>query len=66
MLRTQIFYRDTNTLTTSLRCNQLFVFITFVTSEGKEKGSLKASRNSLVRDGNRRYASNFCNAARTS
>ena len=37
-----------------------------VTSEGKEEGSLKAKRNSLVRDGNRRYASNFCKAAQTS
>ena len=37
-----------------------------VTSEGKEEGSLKAKRNSLVRGKSRGYASNFCKAAQTS
>ena len=33
---------------------------------GKGKGGLKAKRSLLVRDANRRYASNFCKAAQTS
>ena len=40
--------------------------MTTVTLEGKEEGSLKAKRSLLVRDANRRYASNFCKAAQTS
>ena len=37
-----------------------------VTSRAKKKGSLKAKRSWLVREANRRYASNFCKAAQTS